>query len=84
MFDNFEGYQEPTVEKINKNCTVATYLPEKSNNTIIVGINTYNKNTIYLKNDTLLHISNNMILKLLNTLPKVNKKVSKRKTRKKK
>lgn len=83
MFDNFEGYQEPTVEKINKNCTVATYLPEKSNNTIIVGINTYNKNTIYLKNDTLLHISNNMILKLLNNLPKIkNKKVSKARRKK--
>lgn len=83
MFDIFEGYQEPTVEKINKNCTVATYLPEKSNNTIIVGINTYNKNTIYLKNDTLLHISNNMILKLLNTLNKKKKKINNKRKRRK-
>jgi len=76
MFDNFKHYQAPTVEKINKDCTVATYNPVKKGS-IIIGINTYNNNTIYLKSNTLVVITNSIILKLLNTLPKIkNKRVS--------
>lgn len=83
MFEQFEGYKPPTVEKVNKNCTVATYYPNNTKSNIIIGINTYNTNTIYLKDNTLINISNNIILKLLNTLPKIkNKRVSKKRRKK--
>lgn len=86
MFKELTGYKTPTVQKINKNCSVATYQPENgAKNEGIVAISTSNKDNegiIYLYNNTIINISNKIILSLLNNLPKSNKKVSKRKARK--
>ena len=72
MFKEFTGYQAPTVEKINTNCQIATYLPEGKGD-VIVGISTSNKDNkgiIYLYSNTLTNVSNKVIIKLLNILPK--------------
>lgn len=85
MFKEFTGYKAPTVQKINSNCSMATYVPESSNNEYIIGIINYIDNSIiYLKSNTLINISNNIILMLLNNLPKIkNKRVSKKRKQKK-
>lgn len=85
MFKEFTGYNTPTVEKINSSCTVATYLPLNGKGNVIVGINTSNENNkgiIYLKDNTLINISNTLIIKLLNTLPKSKKKIKNKRTKK--
>lgn len=83
MFEHFKGYQQPTISQVNKKCVVAMYIPLKEELEPILGIkvtNTTSDGIIYLKSNTLINISNTLILKLLNTLPKIkNKRVSKRK-----
>lgn len=87
MFKEFTGYHAPAVEKINTSCEIATYLPLTKGD-VIVGISTSNKDNkgiIYLYSNTIINISNNIILSLLNNIPKNTKKVLKgKKARKKK
>lgn len=83
MFEQFKGYHKPEISKASKKCVTALYIPLNPKDNIIVGISTSNTTKdgiIYLKDNTLINISNNIILRLLNTLPKIkNKRVSKRK-----
>lgn len=84
MFEQFKGYNSPEITQVNKKCSMAIYTPNSKKLEVIVGINNTNTDSIiYLKSTTLINISNNMIIKLLNTLPKIkNKRVSKKKAKK--